>query len=84
MKQTITTNDIKKGERIQLSNGWMATVADNQRGNTRLAEVEGIYTEMGSVYSHDIKTVLRNGTALPVTHTPSQIKLKQQVSAFGF
>jgi hypothetical protein len=81
---TITTNEIKKGERIQLRNGWMATMFDNARGNTRMAEVEGIYKEIGSVYSHDIITVIRNGAAYPVTHTPAQIKLKKQVNALGF
>ncbi len=48
------TNELKKGTRIKLRNGWEAELADNKRGNTRLATVYGYYTEMGSVYSHDI------------------------------
>lgn len=48
------TNDFKKGVRVKLRNGWEATIKDNQRGNIRMCEVYGIYTEMGSVYSHDI------------------------------
>ena len=48
------TNDLEKGDRVQLRNGWYATIADNMRGNTRLAAVEGHVNEIGSVYSHDI------------------------------
>ena len=31
------TNDIKKGMRILLKNGWYATMADNKKGNIRYA-----------------------------------------------
>ena len=55
------TNDIKKGMRIQLASGWFGTMFDNKKGNTRMAEVEGYETEIGSVYSHDITKVLVNG-----------------------
>lgn len=48
------TNDIKKGTRIKLHNGWFGTMYDNKRGNARTAEVEGFYTEIGSVYAWDI------------------------------
>jgi len=70
------TNDIKSGTRIKLSNGWFATMRDNKKGNTRLAEVEGIYTEIGSIYSHNIEMV-RTGTLwAKVELTPAQIKLR--------
>lgn len=49
------TNDLKKGDRVRLRNGWMATVMDNRKGNRRCLEVEGHFTEMGDVYSHDIE-----------------------------
>ena len=79
------TNDLKKGARVKLRNGWMATVMDNGRGNTRVCEVEGHYTEMGSVYAHDIVTCyLFDGSCVPVEHTEKQLKLCEQVSAFGF
>ena len=74
------TNDIKKGDRILLSNGWYATMADNARGNTRMAKVEGHYTEIGSVYSHDIMAVVRiedNRTIAMVEHTTAQDKLRE-------
>ena len=69
------TNDIKSGTRVLLRNGWYATIKDNKKGNTRLARVEGIYTEMGSVYSHDIVEVLVNGDWEKVEHTEAQKKL---------
>lgn len=80
----IKTNDIKKGTRIQLRNGWFATMADNMRGNRRMAEVEGFFTEIGSVYSHDIMRAKIDGKWVEVEHTKSQLKLKESVAQFGF
>jgi hypothetical protein len=82
------TNDIKKGTLIQLRNGWYATMFDNMRGNTRMAQVEGHFTEIGSVYSHDIaKVLVAIGDQVEwqdVEHTPAQIKLRQTVEGmFG-
>lgn len=48
------TNEIKKGMRIKLKNGWYGTMMDNKRGNIRMAEIEGTYKEMGSIYASDI------------------------------
>ena len=48
------TNDIKKGMVVELNNGWLGIMADNMRGNTRMVDVDGMYREIGSVYSHDI------------------------------
>lgn len=78
------TNELKKGTRIQLANSWYATLEDNMKGNTRLATVEGFFTEMGSVYSHDI-IMFKNDKGLweKVEHTPAQLKFKKQVSSFG-
>jgi len=78
----VKTNDLKKGVRIQLDNGWFATIADNAKGNTRIATVEGYETETGSVYSHDIVRALVDGSWVSVAHTPAQVKLRQQVNAF--
>lgn len=67
------TNDIKKGMRIKLANGWYATMLDNKRGNIRLAEVEGIYKEIGSIYAHDIISVEQpDGVWHVVEHTKQQ------------
>ena len=54
MSQFTETNKLKKGTRVVLRNGWEATLEDNKRGSIRMATVEGFYTEMGSIYAHDI------------------------------
>jgi len=76
------TNQIKKGVRVLLRNGWYATIEDNLKGNTRLATVEGYCTEMGSVYSFDIMAVCdKNDVVVEmVEHTPAQLKLKKSVA----
>lgn len=81
---TVKTNDIKKGQRVLLMNGWQGTMADNARGNTRIVTVEGDYTETGSVYSHDISMVqdLQTLEWDIVEHTPAQVKLREQVKVF--
>lgn len=53
----MVTNDIKKGMRFMLRDGWYATMMDNRRGNIRMAEVEGYFKETGSVYATDIVLV---------------------------
>ena len=90
------TNDIKKGMVIQLNNGWYGIMADNMKGNTRMVDVDGVFREIGSVYSHDIKyywpfhglalgaEILTEGMPEAVEHTPAQLKLKKQVKAMGF
>lgn len=78
------TNDIKKGMRIQLVNGWEADMVDNMKGNTRLAKVYGFETEIGSVYAHDIALVKVDGQWQKVEYTPAQDKLRKTVAAMGF
>lgn len=77
----MNTNDIKKGMRIRLACGWYGTMWDNRKGNIRMAEVEGIFTEIGSVYAHDIVAVQpeKNGAWVSVEHDEKQKKLKQEV-----
>jgi hypothetical protein len=50
----VLTNNLKKGDQVQLRNGWFAIMEDNMRGNIRVATVKGFFTEMGSIYMHDI------------------------------
>ena len=71
------TNELKKGTRIQLRNGWFATLEDNMKGNTRMATVEGFVTEMGSVYSHDIVKAQVGGAWVAVEHTDKQKKVRE-------
>lgn len=80
----MTTNELKKGTRIKLRNGWLATLFDNAKGNTRIADVEGYERETGSVYSHDIMFAIVDGKHVTVEHTPAQLKLKAQCDAMGF
>ena len=54
MSKFVHTNALKKGTRVVLRNGWQAVLEDNKRGSIRMATVEGFYTEMGSIYAHDI------------------------------
>jgi hypothetical protein len=90
---SLKTNDLFSGTRVRLRNGWFATIADNKKGNTRLATVEGFYTETGSVYAHDIISVYelttrsdKNPVKLeepaPVEHTPAQLKLRKLLEGF--
>lgn len=80
----MTTNEIKKGMRFLLKNGWYATMADNRKGNIRMATVEGDYTETGSVYAHDIVSVLIGEAWQPVTITGQQAKVRDlNVALFG-
>jgi hypothetical protein len=56
----IKANDLKKGDRVRLNNGWFATIEDNKKGAIRMATVEGFETEMGSVYAADIQFHLKD------------------------
>lgn len=82
-RDNMRTNDLKKGMRVRLANGWYATVADNALGNTRLATVEGIYTETGSVYAHDIAYAVVDGAFVAIEHTAAQKRLRDTVRAAG-
>jgi preprotein translocase subunit YajC len=73
------TNDLKKGARVLLENGWYATIEDNAKGNTRIATVEGFVTEIGSIYAHDIVAVLDDTGQTPIEHTSAQHKLRALV-----
>ena len=77
------TNDLKRGSRVMLRNGWEADIMDNMKGQTRMARVYGNYTEMGSVYSHDIKYVKIGEDWFPIEHTDTQLKLKEQLNTIG-
>lgn len=77
-------NDIKKGMRVKLKNGWYGTMYDNKKGTSRTVEVEGYFTEIGSVYSRDITSVIVNGTWEAVTLSAAQHKSALRVSAAGF
>jgi len=76
----IKTNDLKKGTPITLRNGWAAIIMDNLKGVTRLAEVDGLYKEIGSIYAHDISEAYIDGKWVPVELTDKQKQLMDMVS----
>jgi preprotein translocase subunit YajC len=80
----VKTNDLKKGDRVLLNNGWYATIQDNRKGDTRMATVEGYYTETGSVYAHDIVEANIADSWIRVSHTPKQEQMRERVKNFGF
>ncbi len=73
----IKTNEIKKGDRILLANGWFGTMYDNKNGNIRMAEVEGLYTEIGSVYAHDIVAAQKDEVWQHIEYTDKQDKARE-------
>lgn len=81
------SNDIKKGYKMVLrGTAWNATMMDNLKGNTRLADVEGFEREIGSIYVWDIAQVLNSTTNQwePVELTEKQLKAQAQaVAIFG-
>ena len=56
---------------VELNNGWFGVMADNMRGNTRMVDVDGLYREIGSVYSHDIVKVF-----------PTKVRLGDNIDAY--
>ena len=77
------TNELKKGDCVQLMNGWFATIEDNMKGDRRMATVEGFETEMGSIYSHDIRCkISAAGTDIAMEYTASQIKCREMAEQF--
>lgn len=77
------TNDLKKGDKVLLENGWDAVIYDNKKGNIRLAEVYGWFTEIGSVYAHDIVAKYTDSGLVPIEHTKDQVKLRDRIVEFG-
>ena len=75
----ILSNDIKDGDVFVQTNGWVGEMVDNGRGNTRLANVHGFYTEAGSIYVWDISQVCKDGVLRKIQLTPKQEKDKEKV-----
>ena len=72
-------NDMKKGQTGVLKSGLRFRIEDNLKGNIRMATVYGaevgLFTEMGSIYTSDIRYVdMPDGTREPLEQTPRQAK----------
>ncbi len=85
----IPSADIKKGCKVMLRNGWRADIMDNMRGNTRMAKVHGYETEMGSVYLHDIVSVINHDTNggekfVTVDYTEKTLAFRKKIQAVGY
>ena len=80
------SNELRKGDRVLLKNGWFAWIEDNKKGNIRMATVEGFSTETGSIYAWDIKgKVATDKPALEeIELTQAQIKGQKAMEAWGF
>lgn len=76
------TNDLKKGMRVQLKNGWPATIQDNKKGNIRMATVEGYFTETGSIYAWDIAYLYTKEGMIKIVLTEAQKKAQKLANAF--
>lgn len=83
----IFTNDIKKGDFVNLKPnyldgtnlGWYAEIIDNMKGNIRMANVHGIFEEMGSIYVWDIRTACKNDKFYGIQLTDKQLKDQQKI-----
>lgn len=83
------TKDIVKGTEVYLRNGLRAQTVDNVRNQaTRLMMVfgseQGMFDEMGSVYTTDIVKVNVDGVWENVELTAKQNEQMTSRSAFGF
>lgn len=80
----VTMKDVRKGARVTLRNGWEAEVLDNLTNRqTRMCEVFGDYTEMGSVYSSDIVGMLIGDTWYPIAHSAKTLELANARKSWG-
>jgi hypothetical protein len=78
-------NDLRKGMVVFMRDGTRATIADNAKGNIRMAKVEGFVTEIGSVYVKDMAYVeLLGGATEPVVLSLKQANDAARIKAAGF
>ena len=78
-------NNMRKGTVVRLNGtGWRATIADNAKGLIRMADVEGFYREIGSIYVHDIAYVETPNGNERVELTDAQAKQDARIRAAGF
>jgi hypothetical protein len=81
----VTTNQLKAGDKVRLSNGFTAVIKDNKKGNIRLAEVDGLVKEIGSIYAHDIVAFISlTGHELAIELTEVQKLTRARCKTLGF
>jgi hypothetical protein len=79
----IRTDQLKKGTRVRMRNGWEAIVVKKCDGNTLMAEVFGDFTETGSIYAHDIVVAVVDGKWVDVEMTEEQAQFYEQVKSLN-
>ena len=78
-------NDMKKGQLGTQVNGWRFEIYDNLKGVTRMAKVWGLYTEIGSIYIHDIASLeMPDGSTERIEFSPAQVKAIARIKSAGF
>jgi hypothetical protein len=78
----IRTDQLKKGMRVRLRNGWEALVVQECNGNTLLAKVFGDFTETGSIYAHNVAAAMVDGKWVDVEMTAEQLQFYKETRSF--
>jgi hypothetical protein len=80
----IMANELKKGTRVLMSNGWEAVLVDEPKGeNIRKATVYGTFTETGSIYVDKIVEALIDGDWVGVSLDDDQREFSEMKKQFG-
>jgi len=78
----LRTDQLRKGMRIKLRNGWEALVVEECKENILEAKVFGDFTETGSIYAHDVVAVQIDGSWVEVKMTEAQRRFHGELSRF--
>ena len=74
--KTINVTELGKNTKVILTNGWTATLLDGyKKRNIRLADVQGLYDEVGSIYASDIDFAEINGELFKVEFPESMVSI---------
>jgi len=76
----LRTDQLKKGMRLKLQNGWEAIVVEECCGNILRAKVFGDFTETGSVYAHEIVAAEVDGKWVEVKMTELQTQFQKEIN----
>lgn len=76
------SNDVKKGMRVRLRSGLEAVMYDSAVSDVRMATVEGIVDELGSIYAYEIEAVQTDSGWERVTPTQSQRDINERLMGF--
>ena len=82
-KAKIRTDQLTKGTRVRMRNGWEAIVVEPCKGNTLVAKVFGDFTETGNVYAHNIVATEVDGKWVEVEMTEEQMQFYEQLKMFS-